>query len=104
MPGVAARFLCNLLGRAFRHNLPAFDPAFGTQIDDPVCGFDDVEIMFDDDDAVTLLDEAVENLEEFADIFEMQAGGGLVQNVERLSSGSAGKFLGQFYALRLATR
>lgn len=104
MTSVAARFFRYLLGRTFRDNLPALDPAFGAQIDDPVCGFDDVEIMFDDDDAVALLDEAVENFEEFADIFEMQAGGGLVQNVERLSSGAAGKFLGELHALRFATR
>jgi hypothetical protein len=34
----------------------------------------------------------------------MQAGGGLVQNIQRLAGGTAAEFLGEFDALRFAAR
>ena len=48
--------------------------------------------------------KAVEDLQQFADILEMEAGGGLVQYVERLAGGAAAEFLGEFHALRFAAR
>src|SRR3546814_1581035 len=84
------------------HDFAAFDAALGTHVDDPVGGFDDVEIMFDYDHAVALLHQGVEDFEEFADILEMEAGGGFVQYVERVAGGSTAEFLGQLHALGFA--
>jgi hypothetical protein len=40
--------LRNLFRRSFRHQFAAAVAAFGTEIDDPVCHFDDVEVVLDD--------------------------------------------------------
>ena len=102
MPGVAGLHRRHLLRRSFGHNHPALDAAFGAEVDDPVGGLDDVEIMLDHDHAVALLDEAVEDFEELADIVEMEAGGGFVEDVERVAGGAAAEFLGELDALGLA--
>ena len=60
--------------------------------------------MFDDHHAVALFDQTVEDFEEFADILEMQASGGLVEDIQRLAGGPAAEFFGEFDALRLAAR
>ncbi|EAT07204.1 hypothetical protein SKA58_11960 [Sphingomonas sp. SKA58] len=60
--------------------------------------------MFDHDNAVALVDQRVEDFEEFADVLEMEAGGGLVQYVEGVAGGAAGEFLGELDALGLAAR
>jgi len=39
-------------GRALGHDLPAALAAFGAEIDDVVGGFDDVELVLDDDERV----------------------------------------------------
>ena len=102
MAGVAAFHRHHLFGRAFGHDHAALDAAFGAEVDDPVGGLDDVEIMLDHDHAVALLDEPMEDFEELADVVEMQAGGGLVQDVERVAGGAAAEFLGELDALGLA--
>jgi hypothetical protein len=86
--------------------------AFGTQIDDPVGGGDDVEIVFDDHDGMTGIDQAVQDGDEFLHIRHMQADGGFVQDVKRSASAGIGscpargraarQFGNQLDALRLA--
>src|SRR5277367_1613022 len=87
-------FFCarNLFGGALRDDAAAFFAAFRAKINDPVRLFDDVEIMFDDQDGVAESDEAVQHVEKFFDVVEMQAGGGLVENIERATSLALGKF------------
>ena len=58
--------------------------------------------MFDDDDGVALFDQGVEDLEEFSDVFEVEAGGGFVEDVDGAAGGTFGEFLGELDALRLA--
>ena len=58
--------------------------------------------MFDHDDAVALVDQRVEDFQEFADILEMEARGRFIQNVEGVAGGAAGKFLGELDPLRFA--
>ena len=73
--------------------LPAVDAAARSQVDHPVGGLDDVEVVFDHDHGVALVGEAVEDFEELADVLEVEAGGGLVEDVERLAGGAAGELL-----------
>ena len=54
----------------------------GAEVEDPVGGFDDLEVVFDDDEAVAGVDEALEGLEEDFYVFEMEAGGGFVEDEE----------------------
>ena len=49
-----------LFGGAGEDNAAAVTAAFGTHVDDPVGDFDDVGVMFDDNDAMATFDEAVE--------------------------------------------
>ena len=58
--------------------------------------------MLDHDHRVALLDQRVEDLEQFADVLEMQAGGRLVQDVERVAGGAAAQLLGELDALGFA--
>src|SRR5262245_5416061 len=46
LAGVAARDLCDVFWRAGRDDLATRGAAFRTEIDDPVCGLDDVEVVF----------------------------------------------------------
>src|SRR5437867_2569499 len=70
-------------GRALGDDAAAAFAAFGAEVDNPVGLFDDVEVVLDDEDGVTEIDEALQDREKFSNIVEMQAGGGLVEDVER---------------------
>lgn len=47
-----------------------------------VCGGDDVGVVLDDDDGVAGVSEFEDGFEEFFDVGEVEAGGGLVKEVE----------------------
>jgi hypothetical protein len=66
--------------------------AFGAEIDDPISLFDDVQMMLDDEYGVAKRDQALQHIEEFADIIKMQAGGGFVENVQRAAGLTFGEF------------
>ena len=69
-----------MFGGAGGDELTTVFPCFGTEIEEPVRGFDDVEVVLDDQQGVTGIDEFLENGEEVLDIREMETGGRLVQN------------------------
>jgi hypothetical protein len=71
-----------LFGHALRHDFTALITGVGTEINNPVGGFDDVEVVLNDDDGMTGIHEALENLEQHAHVIEVQAGGGLVEEKE----------------------
>src|SRR5437870_8659075 len=96
------RGLRNRLGRAFGDDLAAVDAAAGAKVDHPVGGLDDVEVVLDHDHGVAGVDQAVEDVEELADVLEVEAGGRLVEDVEGLAGGAAGELLAELDALRLA--
>ena len=52
---------------------------FGAHVDDPVGGFDHVEVVFDDEHGIAEVDESLEHFEEFSDIVEVKACGGFVE-------------------------
>jgi len=91
-----------LFGRALRDDAAAAFAAFRAEVDDPVGLLDDVEIVLDDQDGVAERDEALENIEEFADVVEVKAGGGLIENVKRAAGLALGKFARELDALRFA--
>src|SRR3989440_5306007 len=70
-------------GRALGDNAAAAFAAFGPEVDDPVGLFDDVEMVLDDEHGVAEINEALQDVEELSNVVEVQAGGGLVENVER---------------------
>src|SRR5690606_34405947 len=74
------------------------------QIENPIGGLDDLEIVLDHDDRIALIDEFVEHFEQLGDVVKVQAGRWLIQDVERLASRLARQFLGKLDTLRLAAR
>ena len=60
--------------------------------------------MLDDDDRVARVDQAVEHLQELLHVGEMEAGGGLVEDVEGAAGGPPRELGGQLDALGLAAR
>jgi hypothetical protein len=77
--------------------------AFGSEVDDPVGGFDDIEVMFDDDDGVSGIDETVEDIEEFPDVIEVESCGGFIEDVEGATGGGPDEFACELDALGFAT-
>ena len=67
--------------RAFGDNPAAPCPAFRPQVDHPIGGFYNVQIVFDDEQCVAGVAQFEENVQEFGHIVKMQAGGRFVQNV-----------------------
>ena len=102
LPPSALRTFHNLLRRSARHDVPAVRARFRAQVDDPVGRLDHVEIVLDHDDRVALVDEAIEHFEQLGQVVEVQAGGRLVEQVQRLAGVRPSKLGRQFHALRFA--
>ena len=85
--GVGAGVGGDLFGGAGGYDLAAAGAAFGAHVDDPVGGFDDVEVVLDDEEGAAAFDEFAEGGEELGDVVEVEAGGGLVEDVEGAAAG-----------------
>src|SRR5580704_5089016 len=84
----------DLLGRALCDDAAAFVAAFGTEVNDPVGLFDDVEMVLDNQHGVAERDEAVQHVEQFLHVVKVQPGGWLVENIQRAAGLAARKFAG----------
>lgn len=82
-PRVTRFALRHFLRRARGDELSAAFAGFGTEVDHPVRGFDDVEIVLDDQQRVAGVHQALENFQQPAHVVEVQAGGGFVEQEER---------------------
>jgi hypothetical protein len=80
-------------------NGAALVAAFGSHVDDPVGVANDIEVVLDDDDGVAAIDQAAHDGEQATDVREVQAGGGLVHDID---AASLVEFAGDFDALALA--
>src|SRR5688500_366980 len=102
LAGVGGRRFRHLLRRARCHHAAALVAALGAEVDDPVSSLDDFEIVLDDDHGVPLVHQLMQHFEKLSHIFEMQASGRFVQDIEGAAGRPAGQLLGQLHALRLA--
>ena len=102
MWGVAFLGLGDFGGGATGEDFTASATTLRSHVNNPVCLTDDVEVVFDDDNGITSVDKAPEHLHEDADILEMEAGGGLVEDVDGLTCVALGQFGGELDALALA--
>ena len=100
--GVAGRASGDGFGRALRDDLAAGLAAFRAEINDPIGGLDDVQVVLDDDEGVAGGAELEEHFEQLGDVVEVQAGGGLVEDVERAAGRFAAQLGGELDALGLA--
>ena len=104
-PGMRRLARSHLFRRAGDHDLATGVTAFGSQVDDVVCGLDHVHVMFDRQHGMSGVDQAMQAVEQALDIGEMEAGGRLVENVQRvLGALEFAQFRGQLDALSFAAR
>ena len=94
----------DLFGGPFRDDLSARVARLGAEVDDPVGGLDDVEVVFDDDDRVAEIDKALQHFEQLGDVVEVQARRRLVEDVEGAPGVGPPQFSGEFDTLGLAAR
>ena len=103
----------DLLGCALGDDFTAVGTGFGAEVDDPVGFGGDGHVVFDDDDRVALVDEAVEDINEARDVFQVEADGGFFDEVEvvggvarsvhlRLDAAAFDEFGNEFDALGFA--
>ena len=88
--------------RAGGHDLAAARAAFGPQVDDPVGRFDHVQIVLDDQHRVAGIDKVVQHFEQHLDVGKVQAGGRLVEQIERAAGALLHQLAGQLDPLGLA--
>ena len=75
---------CHILGDTRRDDLTAPVATLGAQVDDPVSRLNHVHVVLDDHDRVAVITQPMQNAEQLLNIMEMQPGGGLVEDVERV--------------------
>ena len=63
------------------HNhLASMASAFGSQINDPVCGFDHVHVVLDDKHCIALCNKLLESFDKLVDVVEVEPGGRFIKN------------------------
>ena len=67
-----------------------------------VGGLDDIQVVLDDHHGVARLHQTLEHLDEPVDVIAVQAGGGLIQDIDGLAGGALGQLGGQLDPLGLA--
>src|SRR5205807_1294178 len=94
----------DLLRRSDREQFTAAVAAFGAEVDDVVGGFDQLDVVLDDQDGVAAVDEVAEGLDELGDVGVMEAGGRLVEEEEAAGvvPGRLGEERCELEALRFA--
>jgi len=100
--GVRLRVAGDLFGRAGRDDLAASIAAFRAKVDEPVGGFDHVEVVFDDDEGRAGFEKLAEGGKELGDIVEMKAGRRFVEDVEDFFVVGAGQVRRELEALCFA--
>ena len=94
----------DLLGRALGNHVTSPFAAFRTEVDDPVGRLDDVQVVLDDEHGIPPVHQPVEDVQQLADVVEVESRGRFVQQVDGLAGARPGEFLRQLDALRLAPR
>ncbi len=102
--GDAVRVGGDVLRPAFGNEAAAARAAIGAEFDHPVGAGDDVEVVLDDDDGVAGLAQLEQHAQQQFDVGEVQAGGGLVEDVKGAAGVAFGEFERQLHPLRLAAR
>src|SRR5438067_12989112 len=74
--------LCDLLGRADANDFAAVVARFWSKIDNPISRLNDFEIVFDHNDRVSALDQALKNPQQHRDIVEMETCCRLIENIQ----------------------
>ncbi len=93
-----------LFRRAHGHHLPAARSPLGAHVDQPVGGFDHIQIVLNDHHGVARIHELVQHLQQQVDVGKVQARGGFIQNVKRAPGVAFGQLQRQLHPLCFAPR
>ena len=93
----------NLLRRTGSYDASSTGATFGTEIDDPVRTSDHVHVVLDNQQTAAVCDEALECVKQLRDIVEVQSGGRLIEDEERVLTGRLRQMAGQLHALCFTT-
>src|ERR1035441_3621470 len=100
--GVAGLAPGDGFGRPLGYDLAAGITAFRPEINDPIGSLDDIQVVFDDNEGVAGSPQFEQDFEQLGDIVELEAGGGLIQNIERAPGLFATQLGAELDALGLA--
>ncbi len=92
----------NFFRRAAGDDSTTMRAAFGPQVNNEIGALYDVEVVLDDDDCVAKTHQTLKHVKQLVDVGEVEPGGWLIENVNRSSGRSLGKFFGQLNSLGLA--
>ena len=92
---------CNIGRRPLCDDAPAFHAAARSHVDDPVGATDQVQVVLDDEDRRSPLDEVLQHVEEDLHVVGVQADGRLVKDEQRPVLAPS-HLRGQLESLRLA--
>ena len=90
MPGVGALHHRYLFGRAGGDDLTALVATLGAEVDDPVGGLDDVQVVLDHRDGVAVIAQSMQHAEQLLDVVKMQAGGRFIEDIKRAAGVALG--------------
>ena len=102
LSGIAVTSPGDFFWRALGNDLAAAVTSLGPKVEDPVGGFDYIEIMLDDHNGIPLIDQCMKHVEQLANIVEMQSGGWFIEDIQGLAGCPPRQFLGQLNPLRFA--
>ena len=102
--GLAGRRCCHFLWRSCTYDLSSCRSAFRTYIYNVIGCFYNIHIVFNNNDSISFFYKLIQYAHKYPYIFEMQAGGRLVEDIKGFARIAFGEFGGQFYPLTFATR
>ncbi len=70
-------------------------PPFRSHFDDMVGALDDIKVVFNDDDGISHINEAHEDVQEFLDIGEVKADRRFVQDIKGVAVDAFSQFTGK---------
>src|SRR5437016_2818792 len=82
LSGVALKCVRYFFRRPLGDNLATASAAFGAEIDHPIRGFDDVEVVFDNQEGIAGSAQLKEHFEKFGHVVEVEAGRWFIKDVE----------------------
>src|SRR5262245_1350820 len=93
--GMRAIVRRDFLGPSDGHDFPAFVAAFRAEVDDPVGSLHHVEVVLDDENCIATVDEAMQHVEQLANVLEVQPSGRFIEDIERLAGAAATQLAGE---------